>query len=137
VKVDSFAQQRALGSTSRAPRWATAVKFPPEEVTTKLLDIQVQVGRTGRVTPFGIMEPVLVAGSTVEKATLHNQFDVERKAVLIGDPNVLRKAGDVNPENLSPGASLQYGSGSGGGWRARRRRRRPRQTSWTSSARAC
>src|SRR5699024_1484221 len=93
VKVDSFAQQRALGSTSRAPRWATAVKFPPEEVTTKLLDIQVQVGRTGRVTPFGIMEPATVAGSTVEKATLHNQFDVERKGVLIGDTIVLRKAG--------------------------------------------
>ena len=110
VKVDSFAQQRALGSTSRAPRWATAVKFPPEEVTTKLLDIQVQVGRTGRVTPFGIMEPVLVAGSTVEKATLHNQFDVERKGVLIGDTIVLRKAGDVIPEILGPVESLRDGS---------------------------
>ena len=110
VKVDSFAQQRALGSTSRAPRWATAVKFPPEEVTTKLLDIQVQVGRTGRVTPFGIMEPVLVAGSTVEKATLHNQFDVERKGVLIGDTIVLRKAGDVIPEILGPVESLRDGT---------------------------
>lgn len=110
VKVDSFAQQRALGSTSRAPRWATAVKFPPEEVTTKLLDIQVQVGRTGRVTPFGIMEPVTVAGSTVEKATLHNQFDVERKGVLIGDTIVLRKAGDVIPEILGPVESLRDGS---------------------------
>ena len=110
VKVDAFAQQRALGSTSRAPRWATAVKFPPEEVTTKLLDIQVQVGRTGRVTPFGIMEPVLVAGSTVEKATLHNQFDVERKGVLIGDTIVLRKAGDVIPEILGPVESLRDGT---------------------------
>ncbi|MEE1617113.1 NAD-dependent DNA ligase LigA [Brachybacterium sp. J153] len=110
VKVDAFAQQRALGSTSRAPRWAIAVKFPPEEVTTKLLDIQVQVGRTGRVTPFGVMEPVLVAGSTVEKATLHNQFDVERKGVLIGDTIVLRKAGDVIPEILGPVESLRDGS---------------------------
>lgn len=110
VKVDTFSQQRALGSTSRAPRWAVAVKFPPEEVTTKLLDIQVQVGRTGRVTPFGIMEPVLVAGSTVEKATLHNQFDVERKGVLIGDTIVLRKAGDVIPEILGPVESLRDGS---------------------------
>ncbi|MGP9539626.1 NAD-dependent DNA ligase LigA [Brachybacterium sp. AOP43-C2-M15] len=110
VKVDSFAQQRALGSTSRAPRWAIAVKFPPEEVTTKLLDIQVQVGRTGRVTPFGIMEPVSVAGSTVEKATLHNQFDVERKGVLIGDTIVLRKAGDVIPEILAPVESLRDGT---------------------------
>ena len=110
VKVDSFAQQRALGSTSRAPRWAIAVKFPPEEVTTKLLDIQVQVGRTGRVTPFGIMEPVFVAGSTVAKATLHNQFDVERKGVLIGDTIVLRKAGDVIPEILGPVESLRDGT---------------------------
>jgi DNA ligase (NAD+) len=86
------------------------VKFPPEEVTTKLLDIQVQVGRTGRVTPFGIMEPVLVAGSTVEKATLHNQFDVERKGVLIGDTIVLRKAGDVIPEILGPVESLRDGT---------------------------
>lgn len=110
IKVDSFAQQRALGATSRAPRWATAFKFPPEEVTTKLVDIQVQVGRTGRVTPFGVMEPVKVAGSTVEKATLHNQFDVERKGVLIGDTIVLRKAGDVIPEILGPVESLRDGS---------------------------
>ena len=110
VKVDTFAQQRALGSTSRAPRWAVAVKFPPEEVTTTLLDIQVQVGRTGRVTPFGVMEPVTVAGSTVEKATLHNQFDVERKGVLIGDTIVLRKAGDVIPEILGPVESLRDGT---------------------------
>ena len=110
IKADSFAQQRALGATSRAPRWATAFKFPPEEVTTKLVDIQVQVGRTGRVTPFGVMEPVKVAGSTVEKATLHNQFDVERKGVLIGDTIVLRKAGDVIPEILGPVESLRDGS---------------------------
>ncbi|WP_345079199.1 NAD-dependent DNA ligase LigA [Brachybacterium paraconglomeratum] len=110
VKIDTFAQQRALGSTSRAPRWATAFKYPPEEVTTTLLDIQVQVGRTGRVTPFGIMEPVSVAGSTVEKATLHNQFDVERKGVLIGDTIILRKAGDVIPEILGPVESRRDGS---------------------------
>lgn len=102
VKVDAFSEQRALGSTSRAPRWAIAYKYPPEEVTTELLDIQVQVGRTGRVTPFGIMAPVKVAGSTVEKATLHNQFEVERKGVLIGDTVILRKAGDVIPEILGP-----------------------------------
>ncbi len=102
VKIDDLAQQRALGATSRAPRWAIAYKYPPEEVTTTLLDIQVQVGRTGRVTPFGVMEPVKVAGSTVAKATLHNQFDVQRKGVLIGDTIILRKAGDVIPEILGP-----------------------------------
>lgn len=110
VKVDSFAQQRALGSTSRAPRWAIAYKYPPEEVTTRLLDIQVNVGRTGRVTPFGVMEPVKVAGSTVELATLHNQFEVERKGVLIGDTIVLRKAGDVIPEILAPVESQRDGT---------------------------
>ncbi|CAM4127909.1 MULTISPECIES: NAD-dependent DNA ligase LigA [Helcobacillus] len=110
IKVDDFAHQRALGSTSRAPRWAIAYKYPPEEVTTKLLDIQVQVGRTGRVTPFGVMEPVKVAGSTVEKATLHNQFEVERKGVLIGDTIILRKAGDVIPEILGPVERLRDGS---------------------------
>lgn len=110
VKVDHFAQQRRLGSTSRAPRWAIAFKYPPEEVTTRLIDIQVQVGRTGRVTPFGVMEPVQVAGSTVEKATLHNQFEVERKGVLIGDMVVLRKAGDVIPEILGPVDALRDGS---------------------------
>lgn len=110
IKIDSFAQQRALGSTSRAPRWAIAYKYPPEEVTTKLLDIQVNVGRTGRVTPFGVMEPVKVAGSTVEMATLHNQYDVERKGVLIGDTIVLRKAGDVIPEILGPVEALRDGT---------------------------
>lgn len=110
IKVDAFADQRRLGSTSRAPRWATAYKFPPEEVTTRLLDIRVEVGRTGRVTPYGVMEPVTVAGSTVEHATLHNQFDVERKGVLIGDMVVLRKAGDVIPEIVGPVKALRNGT---------------------------
>lgn len=102
IKVDDFALQRRLGSTSRAPRWAIAYKYPPEEVTTKLVDIKVGVGRTGRVTPYGVMEPVLVAGSEVEFATLHNAQEVARKAVLIGDTVVLRKAGDVIPEIVGP-----------------------------------
>jgi len=110
IKIDAFADQRRLGSTSRAPRWAIAYKYPPEEVTTRLLDIQVEVGRTGRVTPFGVMEPVAVAGSTVEFATLHNQFDVERKGVLIGDMIVLRKAGDVIPEIVGPVVALRDGT---------------------------
>ncbi len=110
VKVDEVSVQRQLGSTSRAPRWAIAYKYPPEEVTTKLLDIRVDVGRTGRVTPYGVMEPVLVAGSTVERATLHNQYEVKRKGVLIGDTVVLRKAGDVIPEILGPVADLRDGS---------------------------
>ena len=100
VKVDEIAAQRQLGATSRVPRWAIAFKYPPEEVTTKLLDIEVNVGRTGRVTPYGVMEPVLVAGSTVEFATLHNFFEVERKDVRPGDTIILRKAGDVIPEIL-------------------------------------
>ncbi len=110
VKVDDLALQRRLGSTSRAPRWAIAYKYPPEEVNTKLLDIAVAVGRTGRVTPFGIMEPVKVAGSTVERATLHNQWEVERKGVLIGDTVVLRKAGDVIPEIVGPVVALRDGT---------------------------
>ena len=110
VKVDEAGVQRALGSTSRAPRWAIAFKYPPEEVNTKLLDIQVNVGRTGRVTPFGVMEPAKVAGSTVEMATLHNAFEVKRKGVLIGDTVVLRKAGDVIPEIVGPVAELRDGS---------------------------
>ena len=110
VKVDEIATQRRLGSTSRAPRWAIAYKYPPEEVTTKLLDIQVNVGRTGRVTPFGVMEPVTVAGSTVSMATLHNAHEVRRKGVLIGDTIVLRKAGDVIPEILGPVVDLRDGS---------------------------
>lgn len=110
IKVDEIAIQRRLGSTSRAPRWAIAFKYPPEEVNTKLLDIQVNVGRTGRVTPFGVMEPVVVAGSTVERATLHNADEVHRKGVLIGDTVVLRKAGDVIPEILGPVVDLRDGS---------------------------
>ena len=110
VKVDELAVQRRLGSTSRAPRWAIAFKYPPEEVNTKLLDIRVAIGRTGRVTPFGIMEPVKVAGSTVDRATLHNKYEVERKGVLIGDTVVLRKAGDVIPEIVSPVVALRDGT---------------------------
>ncbi|WP_313021498.1 NAD-dependent DNA ligase LigA [Mobilicoccus sp.] len=110
IKVDEVAVQRRLGSTSRAPRWAIAYKYPPEEVTTTLLDIRVNVGRTGRVTPYGVMEPVLVAGSTVEMATLHNAHEVARKGVLIGDTVVLRKAGDVIPEILAPVVDLRDGT---------------------------
>jgi DNA ligase (NAD+) len=102
IKVDSIAEQSALGFTSRAPKWAIAFKYPPEEVTTKLLDIKVSVGRTGRVTPFAFMEPVKVAGSTVTNATLHNAEEINRKGVLIGDVVVIRKAGDVIPEVLGP-----------------------------------
>jgi DNA ligase (NAD+) len=107
VKVDPVAIQGRLGSTSRAPRWAIAFKYPPEEVTTKLLDVDVNVGRTGRVTPFAVLEPVRVAGSTVALATLHNAREVERKGVLIGDTVVLRKAGDVIPEVLGPVVDLR------------------------------
>ncbi|MEU8802082.1 NAD-dependent DNA ligase LigA [Spirillospora sp. NPDC048819] len=110
VKVDQFSLQRRLGSTSRAPRWAIAWKYPPEEVNTRLLDIKVGVGRTGRVTPYGVMEPVKVAGSTVERATLHNAGEVKRKGVLIGDTVVLRKAGDVIPEIVAPVTALRDGS---------------------------
>jgi len=102
--------QRALGSTSRAPRWAIAYKYPPQEVTTTLLDIRVNVGRTGRVTPYGVMTPVVVAGSTVEMATLHNASEVKRKGVLIGDTVVLRKAGDVIPEIVGPVVDLRDGT---------------------------
>nr|WP_235502157.1 NAD-dependent DNA ligase LigA [Angustibacter sp. Root456] len=107
VKVDALSVQRRLGSTSRAPRWAIAYKYPPEEVNTTLLDIRVNVGRTGRVTPYAVMEPVLVSGSTVEMATLHNADEVRRKGVLIGDTVVLRKAGDVIPEVLGPVVALR------------------------------
>lgn len=110
VKVDEVAVQRRLGATSRAPRWAVAYKYPPEEVTTELLDIQVNVGRTGRVTPYGVMRPVRVAGSTVEMATLHNAEEVRRKGVLIGDSVVIRKAGDVIPEIIGPVADLRDGT---------------------------
>ncbi|MFI7128446.1 NAD-dependent DNA ligase LigA [Nonomuraea sp. NPDC050153] len=110
VKVDDFRTQRELGSTSRAPRWAMAYKYPPEEVNTKLLDIQVGVGRTGRVTPYAVMRPIVVAGSTVERATLHNAAIVVKKGVLIGDTVVLRKAGDVIPEIVGPVTALRDGS---------------------------
>jgi DNA ligase (NAD+) len=110
VKVDQVALQRRLGSTSRAPRWAIAFKYPPEEATTKLLDVRVNVGRTGRVTPFAFMEPVKVAGSTVQLATLHNASEVKRKGVLIGDTVVIRKAGDVIPEVLGPVVAARDGS---------------------------
>ena len=109
-KVDSRALQDRMGHTSRVPRWATAYKYPPEEVRTRLLDIDVQVGRTGRVTPFGIMEPVRVAGSTVSRATLHNPTEVARKGVRIGDLVVLRKAGDVIPEIVAPVLEVRDGS---------------------------
>jgi DNA ligase (NAD+) len=109
VKTNEVAVQRRLGATSRAPRWAIAFKYPPEEVNTKLLDIQVNVGRTGRVTPFAVMEPVRVAGSTVELATLHNADEVRRKGVLVGDTVVLRKAGDVIPEVVGPVVALRTG----------------------------
>lgn len=102
IKVDTLSQQQQLGFTSRAPKWAIAYKYPPEEVTTVLLDIKVSVGRTGRVTPFAYMEPVKVAGSTVTNATLHNAEEIVRKGVLIGDTVVIRKAGDVIPEVLGP-----------------------------------
>ena len=110
VKVNELELQARLGATSRAPRWAIAYKYPPEEVTTKLIDIKVSVGRTGRVTPYGLMEPVRVAGSTVTHATLHNQMEVARKGVLIGDTVILRKAGDVIPEILGPVTSARRGS---------------------------
>ncbi len=110
VKVDEFAQQRRLGATSRAPRWAVAYKYPPEEAQTVLRDIRVNVGRTGRVTPFAFMDPVRVAGSTVSLATLHNAEEVKRKGVLIGDTVMIRKAGDVIPEVLGPVVDLRDGT---------------------------
>ncbi|MBX3098771.1 MAG: NAD-dependent DNA ligase LigA [Salinibacterium sp.] len=110
IKVDEFALHEELGATSRAPRWAIAYKYPPEQVHTKLLDIVVSVGRTGRATPFAVMEPVHVAGSVVRQATLHNQDVVKAKGVLIGDTVVLRKAGDVIPEVLGPVVELRDGT---------------------------
>jgi DNA ligase (NAD+) len=110
IKADNLSRQQELGKTSRAPRWAIAYKFPPEQVNTKLLDIRVSIGRTGRATPFAVLAPVLVAGSEVEFATLHNQDQVRSKGVLIGDTIVLRKAGDVIPEILGPVITLRDGS---------------------------
>ncbi|MFD3703877.1 NAD-dependent DNA ligase LigA [Nocardia sp. NPDC058658] len=110
IKVDEMALQRRLGSTSRAPRWAIAYKYPPEEATTTLLNIEVNVGRTGRVTPFAVMAPVSIAGSTVSMATLHNASEVKRKGVLIGDTVTIRKAGDVIPEVLGPVVDARTGA---------------------------
>ncbi|MDO4241808.1 MAG: NAD-dependent DNA ligase LigA [Microbacteriaceae bacterium] len=110
VKLNEVGLQRRLGTTSRAPRWAIAYKYPPEEVHTKLLDIKVGVGRTGRVTPYAVMEPVRVAGSTVSSATLHNQDVVRAKGVLLGDTVILRKAGDVIPEILGAVISARTGT---------------------------
>jgi len=110
VKVDQLPLQRRLGATSSAPRWAIAHKYPPEEATTRLHDIRVNVGRTGRVTPFAYMEPVVVGGVTVKLATLHNQDEVKRKGVLIGDTVVVRRAGDVIPEVVGPVAALRDGT---------------------------
>lgn len=110
LKIDDLKTQDELGFTARAPRWAVAYKFPPQEVHTKLVDIRVGVGRTGRITPYGVMEKVLVDGSNVERATLHNPFEVRRKGVKIGDTVVLRKAGDVIPEIVCPVVDLRDGS---------------------------
>lgn len=110
VKVDQISLQKQLGQTSRTPRWATAYKFPPVEVHTRLLDIRVHVGRTGRVTPYGLMEEAFVDGSNVSRATLHNAEEVVRKGVLIGDTVVLRKAGDVIPEIVGPVVAARDGS---------------------------
>ena len=110
IKVDDLVAQSSLGATSKAPRWAIAYKYPPEQVNTKLLDIKVSIGRTGRATPFAVLAPVSVAGSEVEFATLHNQDQVKSKGVLIGDTVVLRKAGDVIPEILGPVVALRDGT---------------------------
>ena len=110
IKVDSLTDQEQLGYTARAPRWAVAYKYPPTVVRTRLIDIGVQVGRTGRVTPRAQVEPVSVAGSTVSFATLHNGFEVQRKGVLIGDMVFLRKAGDVIPEILGPVVETRDGT---------------------------
>jgi DNA ligase (NAD+) len=109
VKIDPIDVQRAMGATSRAPRWAIAYKYPPEEVNTKLIDIRVGVGRTGRITPYAVMTPVKVSGSTVDRATLHNEDELKRKGVLIGDTVILRKAGEVIPEVVGPVTELRTG----------------------------
>ena len=110
IKLDELSRQAELGQTSRAPRWAIAFKYPPEEVQTKLLDIRVSIGRTGRATPFAVLAPVRVAGSEVQFATLHNEAQVRAKGILIGDTIFLRKAGDVIPEVLGPVVQLRNGS---------------------------
>jgi DNA ligase (NAD+) len=110
VKVDQVSVQRRLGATSKAPRWAIAFKYPPEEAMTRLLDVRVNVGRTGRVTPYAVLDPVFVGGVTVTQATLHNAHEVERKGVLIGDTVMIRRAGEVIPEVLGPVADKRDGS---------------------------
>jgi DNA ligase (NAD+) len=110
IKVDSYADRNELGATSKFPRWAIAYKFPPEEQTTRLLDIEVNVGRTGAVTPFAVLDPVRVGGVTVSSATLHNADEIERKGVLIGDMVVIRRAGEVIPEVVAPVPSLRTGT---------------------------
>jgi DNA ligase (NAD+) len=110
VKVDQVSVQRRLGATSKSPRWAIAYKYPPEEAMTRLVDIQVNVGRTGRVTPFAVLEPVFVGGVTVTNATLHNAQEVTRKGVLIGDTVMIRRAGEVIPEVLGPVADKRDGT---------------------------
>lgn len=110
VKVDDLSRQQALGFTSRAPRWAIAFKYPPEQVNTKLLEIKISIGRTGRATPYAVLEPIRVAGSEVEFATLHNQEVVAAKGILLGDTVVLRKAGDVIPEIMGPVVALRNGT---------------------------
>ncbi len=110
VKVDDFGLQRRLGSTAKAPRWAIAYKYPPEEANTRLNDIVVSIGRTGRATPFAVLEPVRVGGVTVSQATLHNSDEVLRRGVLIGDTVVVRRAGDVIPEVVGPVAGLRTGA---------------------------
>jgi DNA ligase (NAD+) len=110
VKIDDIGVQRRLGATSRTPRWAVAYKFPPEEVNTRLLDVKVSIGRTGRATPYAVLDPVRVAGSEVEFATLHNADQVKAKGVLIGDIVVVRKAGDVIPEIVAPVAAARTGA---------------------------
>ena len=107
VKVDDLAVQQALGTTAKAPRWAIAFKLPPEERTTILRDIQVSIGRTGKATPFAVLEPVFVGGSTVGLATLHNQDQVRHKDVRPGDTVIVRKAGDVIPEVVGPVLDLR------------------------------
>ncbi|MEU5873339.1 NAD-dependent DNA ligase LigA [Glycomyces sp. NPDC047369] len=109
IKIDDIGVQRRLGATSRTPRWAVAFKFPPEEVNTRLLDIKVSIGRTGRATPYAVLDPVRVAGSEVEFATLHNADQVKAKGVLIGDIVVVRKAGDVIPEIVAPVVAARTG----------------------------
>ena len=137
IKVDDVSLQRRLGSTSRAPRWAIAFKYPPEEVNTKLLEIRVNVGRTGRVTPYGVMEPTKVAGSTVERATLHNAYEVKRKDVRPGDTVILRKAGDVIPEILGPVLALRPDGLPSGRCRPSARPAAPRWPSRRRATRTC